>query len=220
MSRPASPERPESKQRPPVVIHDRRRIDPDTLQLREPEKAKHEDEERNKGPGRESGGHLLGDTDRTAALEEQLAERTADLQRLKAEYDNYRKRMQRDQLAVREGALANVLTALLPVLDTVDQAREHGEFTGGLKAVAGQLESQLATLGLQSVGIQGEPFDPAQHEALTHERTADVDRPICTAVLRRGYRVGEHLLRPAQVRVGEPPAQAADIRRPEDSALG
>ncbi|GAB2746391.1 nucleotide exchange factor GrpE [Kitasatospora kifunensis] len=171
------------------------------------------------GPDHENGGHLLGDAelpagggelgagaDHSAVVERELAERTADLQRLKADYDNYRKRVHRDRLAVREIAVANVLTALLPVLDTLDRAREHGELVGGLKAVADQLEAQLAALGLQSVGEPGEPFDPTRHEAVTQAPSTEVDRPTCTAVLRPGYRVGELLLRPAQVAVGEPAA--------------
>jgi molecular chaperone GrpE len=179
------------------------------------------------GPDHESGGHLPGDAEHAAgggahradvehavAVEQELAERTADLQRLKADYDNYRKRVHRDRLAVREIAVANVLTTLLPVLDTLDRAREHGELVGGLKAVADQLEAQLAALGLQSVGEPGEPFDPTWHEAVTQAPSTEVDRPTCTAILRPGYRVGELLLRPAQVAVGEPAAPTPEPSQP------
>ncbi|WP_260618536.1 MULTISPECIES: nucleotide exchange factor GrpE [Streptomyces] len=140
-------------------------------------------------------------------MQAQLTERTADLQRLKAEYDNYRKRVQRDRLAIREIAVANVLGGLLPVLDAIDQAREHGDADPGLRAVAEVLETQLATLGLQEVGTPGERFDPACHQAISCQRSDKVDQPTCTAVLRPGYRVGQHLLRPAQVAVCEPPDQ-------------
>ena len=100
--------------------------------------------------------------------EARLAERTADLQRLQAEYANYRKRVDRDRSAVREQAVASVLTGLLPVLDAIDQAREHGELSGGFKSVAESLQSAVGKLGLVSYGEKGDPFDPKIHEALTH----------------------------------------------------
>ncbi|MGW2788256.1 nucleotide exchange factor GrpE [Streptomyces populi] len=140
-------------------------------------------------------------------VQAQLAERTGDLRRLKGEYDNYRKRVQRDRLAIREIAVANVLDGLLPVLDAIDQAREHGDLHPDLRSVAAALETQLAALGLQEVGTPGEPFDPTRHEAISYQRSDEVDRPTCTTVLRLGYRVGQHLLRPAQVAVSEPPDQ-------------
>jgi len=194
-----------------IVIRDKRRIDPVTLQLRDPDRAAGAREpERATGRGADGpvGERADGEVDRTAVPEVLLAERTADLQRLKAEYDNYRKRVRRDRLAIREIAVVNVLTGLLPVLDAIDQAREQGELSGGLRAVADALEAQLATLGLESFGERGEAFDPTRHEAVTDVLSADVDRPTCTAVLRPGYRVGQHLLRPAQVAVGEPRAGA------------
>ena len=103
-----------------------------------------------------------------AATQAQLAERTADLQRMQAEYANYRKRVERDRIAVREQALANVLAELLPVLDDIGRAREHGELVGGFKSVAESLEAAVAKLGLVSFGDKGEPFDPTMHEALMH----------------------------------------------------
>ncbi|NWF31091.1 nucleotide exchange factor GrpE [Streptomyces sp. PKU-EA00015] len=137
-------------------------------------------------------------------LRARLAELTADLQRVKAEYDNYRKRVRRDRLAVREIAVVNVLTGLLPVLDAADEARAR-EHDPGTEAVARVLGNRLAALGLQSVGEPGEPFDPTAHEALTYTPSDAVARPVCTAVLRHGYRVGDRLLRPAQVSVTGPP---------------
>jgi molecular chaperone GrpE len=133
-----------------------------------------------------------------------LAERTADLQRLSAEYANYRKRVDRDRLAVREQALANVLTALLPVLDDIGRAREHGELVGGFKSVAESLESAVTKLGLGSFGTEGEPFDPNVHEALTHSYSTDVTEPTCVQILQPGYKIGERILRPARVAVAEP----------------
>ncbi|HEV7931892.1 MAG TPA: nucleotide exchange factor GrpE [Actinomadura sp.] len=147
---------------------------------------------------------------RMEELEARLAECTADLQRVKAEYDNYRKRVRRDRLAVGEAAVANVLRGLLPVLDAVARARELGAVHGGFQQVAQTLETELAALGLEAFGEAGEPFDPARYEALSHARSTEVDRATCSKVLAPGYRVGDQLLRPAQVMVTEPPAPTGD----------
>jgi molecular chaperone GrpE len=138
------------------------------------------------------------------AAEAELAERTADLQRLQAEYANYRKRVERDREAVRQLAEIGVLSGLLPVLDDIGRARDHGELVGGFKVVAESLEATLNKLGLQAFGADGDPFDPNVHEALMHEYSAEVSEPTCIAVLQPGYRVGERVVRPARVRVAEP----------------
>jgi molecular chaperone GrpE len=138
------------------------------------------------------------------AVTTRLAERTADLQRLQAEYANYRKRVERDRMAVREQALANVLTELLPVLDDIGRAREHGELTGGFKSVAESLESATVKLGLVSYGEDGDPFDPTLHEALMHSYSPDVAETTCVRILQPGYKVGDRILRPARVAVAEP----------------
>ncbi|HEV2374384.1 MAG TPA: nucleotide exchange factor GrpE [Streptosporangiaceae bacterium] len=140
----------------------------------------------------------------TSQLADQLAERTADLQRVSADFANYRKRVERDRQAVREQALANVLSALLPVLDDIGRAREHGELIGGFKSVGESLEAAMAKLGLVSFGDEGEPFDPRVHEALAHSYSPDVTEVTCVKVLQPGYRVGERTLRPARVVVAEP----------------
>jgi len=121
-----------------------------------------------------------------------------------AEYANYRKRVERDRQAVREQAVANVLSGLLPVLDDIGRAREHGELVGGFKSVAESLEAAVTKLGLDSFGENGEPFDPKVHEALMHSYSADVTEPTCVQILQPGYRVGERILRPARVAVAEP----------------
>ncbi len=149
------------------------------------------------GPGAPDGPDGTG-------LAARLAERTADLQRLQAEYANYRKRVERDRLAVREQALANVLSALLPVLDDIGRAREHGELTGGFKSVGESLEAIAAKLGLESFGDAGEPFDPRVHEALMHSYSPDVTEPTAVQILQPGYRVGDRIVRPARVAVAEP----------------
>jgi molecular chaperone GrpE len=138
------------------------------------------------------------------AVTTRLAERTADLQRLQAEYANYRKRVERDRMAVREQALANVLTELLPVLDDIGRAREHGELTGGFKSVAESLESATVKLGLASYGEDGDPFDPTLHEALMHSYSPDVTETTCVRILQPGYKVGDRIVRPARVAVAEP----------------
>jgi molecular chaperone GrpE len=150
-------------------------------------------------------------------LTARLAERTADLQRVSAEYANYRKRVDRDRTAVREQALASVLVALLPVLDDIGRAREHGELSGGFKSVAESLESTVAKLGLVSFGIEGEPFDPNVHEALTHSYSTSVTEPTCVQILQPGYKVGERIVRPARVAVAEPGEDEAG--QPDETGL-
>jgi molecular chaperone GrpE len=137
-------------------------------------------------------------------LQTQLAERTADLQRVTAEYANYRKRVDRDRVAVVETATASVLGSLLPVLDDLDRAAEHGDLTGPFKAVADQIQAVLSKLGLESFGTAGDPFDPIVHEAVMHSTSAEVSEPTAVQVMRRGYRHGERLIRPAMVAVAEP----------------
>jgi molecular chaperone GrpE len=139
-----------------------------------------------------------------ADIEAQLAERTADLQRLQAEYANYRKRVDRDRAAVKEQAVAGTLAGLLPVLDAIDQAREHGELSGGFKSVADSLQAATGRLGLVTYGEKGDPFDPKIHEALTHSYSSDVAEDTCVEILQPGYKVGERILRPARVAVAEP----------------
>ncbi|MGY0485670.1 nucleotide exchange factor GrpE [Streptomyces sp. WG-D5] len=133
-----------------------------------------------------------------------LTERTADLQRLQAEYQNYRRRVERDRVTVKEVAVANLLSELLPVLDDVGRAREHGELVGGFKSVAESLETVAAKMGLQQFGKEGEPFDPTVHEALMHSYAPDVTETTCVAILQPGYRIGERTIRPARVAVAEP----------------
>jgi len=151
----------------------------------------------------------------------QLAERTADLQRLQAEYQNYRKRVERDRVTVREIAVAALLENLLPVLDDIGRAREHEELTGGFKSVGESLETVAAKLGLQQFGKQGEPFDPQLHEALMHSYSADVDETTCVQILQPGYKIGERIIRPARVAVAEPePGGSAAADSSDEDAKG
>jgi len=139
-----------------------------------------------------------------AALRTELDERTRDLQRVTAEYANYRKRVDRDRALVSEQAAANVLNALLPVLDDLDRAREHGELADGVAAVVDQLTATTAKFGLTAFGEKGDPFDPTRHEAVAHLTSSEVTEPTCIDVMRRGYQLGDRLLRPALVAVADP----------------
>lgn len=129
---------------------------------------------------------------------------TNDLQRVQAEYQNYRKRVDRDRALASELAIAAILTELLPVLDDVDRAREHGELEGGFKAVAEQVERIAEKLGLVKFGEVGAPFDPQIHEALMHLTSADVKEATATAILQSGYKLKDRVLRPARVAVTDP----------------
>jgi len=139
-------------------------------------------------------------------LRTELAERTADLQRLQAEYANYRKRVERDRTSVREFAVADALAALLPVLDDIGRAREHGELEGGFRQVAEALDAAVAKLGLTKFGQPGDPFDPTQHEALMHSYSDTVAEPTAVQILQPGYSYAGRVVRPARVAVAEPTA--------------
>lgn len=183
-------------------------------------------------PSEEEAAAPAGDTDPSVGLTAQLdqvrtalGERTADLQRLQAEYQNYRRRVERDRVTVKEIAVANLLSELLPVLDDVGRAREHGELVGGFKSVAESLETTVAKLGLQQFGKEGEPFDPTIHEALMHSYAPDVTETTCVAILQPGYRIGERTIRPARVAVAEPqpgatPAAAKEEKTDDEESGG
>ena len=133
-----------------------------------------------------------------------VATLTADLQRLQAEYANYRKRVERDRAVAHESAIGAVLTELLALLDDVDRAEQHGELTGGFKAVADQLNSITSRIGLEKYGTAGEAFDPQIHEALMHDESADVAVATASKILQPGYKYKERILRPARVAVTDP----------------
>ncbi|GAA3460694.1 nucleotide exchange factor GrpE [Saccharothrix longispora] len=238
----------QSEEQPRVVVNDRRRIDPDTGEVRPPAA---DEAEASAGSGRHAApedapasgtldveevpaadvtgvpeapetstapaGEAVAD-DPAVALKAQLDERTADLQRLTAEYANYRKRIERDRELVVANAKAQVAGELLAVLDDIERAGTHGDLTGAFKAVADKLVSALHGTGLEPFGHEGEEFDPAVHEAVQHSTSPDVDGPTVTAVLRRGYRFGERVLRPAMVAVTdhEPAAEPAADDQQQD----
>ena len=133
-----------------------------------------------------------------------VATLTSDLQRLQAEYANYKKRVERDRAVAHESAVGTVLTELLALLDDVDRAEAHGELSGGFKAVADQLNSITSRIGLEKYGTEGEVFDPQIHEALMHDESADVAVPTASKILQPGYKYKERILRPARVAVTDP----------------
>jgi molecular chaperone GrpE len=144
------------------------------------------------------------------SVEEQLAERTADLQRLQAEYSNYRKRVERDRALARSAGEASVLRSMLTVLDDIGRAQEHGELTGGFKAVADSLLAVAKSHRLEAFGAKGDVFDPRLHEALFHAgESPEVDATTVDSVVRLGYRVGDDVLRHAQVGVVDAPTSVS-----------
>ena len=133
------------------------------------------------------------------------AERLADLQRLQAEYVNYRRRVERDRAVARETAVASVMESLLGVLDDIELARQHGDLEDGpFAAIAEKLETALGRFGLSRFGTAGEPFDPSVHDALMHEHSDDVDVTTVTQVLQPGYKIDDKVLRAARVAVSDP----------------
>lgn len=203
----------------PPVVRDRRRIDPETGEVR-PDASGASGRPPGEGSVRDD---VVGDvaaadqhaaaTEAAAADDDALggaaaqlaAERLADLQRLQAEYVNYRKRVERDRSVARDSAVAGVLEALLPVLDDVELARQHGDLEGGpFASIADKLEGVLTRFGLVRYGAAGEPFDPAVHEALMHGHASDVEVTTVTQVLQPGYTVNDKVLRAARVAVADP----------------
>ena len=192
------------------VIHDNRKVDPKTGQ------ARHPDQERASEP--DSGDALSQAEDILNSVDVPAAESVAqgvsageaeelknDLRRLQAEYVNYRKRVERDRAVAGEMAVIGVLNSLLPVLDDVDAARQHGDLTDGpFAAIAAKLENALKTYGLVRIDETGVEFDPTIHEALIQQPGTDVEIDTVSQVLRSGYKSGDRVLRAAQVIVAVP----------------
>lgn len=188
----------------PIKVTDKRRIDPETGELRQPPAAAQD-------PLSQAEEAVEAAAEAVASDDIRVAELTVDLQRVTAEYANYRKRVDRDREAVGEMAIVAVLAELMPVLDDIALARANNDLEGPFKSVAESIEAVVTKLGLEQFGEVGEPFDPAQHEALTHaerevaegeEAAADAG-PICTQIYQPGYRFKERIVRPARVAVEE-----------------
>jgi len=211
-----SPDRDQGKQRDEPVIRDHRKVDPVTGQARHPEG---EQQAEPAGPSADSDGDALAQAEEIlnqveVPAEESVAQGTEaaaaaelknDLLRLQAEYVNYRKRVERDRAVAGEMAVIGVLNSLLPVLDDVDAARQHGDLTDGpFAAIAAKLENALKTYGLVRIDETGVEFDPTIHEALIQQPGADIEVDTVSQVLRSGYKSGERVLRAAQVIVAVP----------------
>ena len=210
-----------SDEQPRIVIRDKRRIDPNagetrsTMESSVPQSQPGASTGSNgpAGPGRAAGPAVdsadttTGVDDRQAEIDRltgELAERTHDLQRVTAEYANYRKRSERERESLASMAQASLISELLPVLDDIDRADQHGDLTGGFKNVADSLRAVLERAGLESFGADGEPFDPSVHEAVAHTTSPDVQTESISGVMRRGYRQGDRVLRAAMVAVVAP----------------
>jgi len=199
-------------QEPEPIIKDNRKVDPLTGKVRDsgpfgggsPFPGRHAAPE----PGDPNDAAQPLSVDLSAAeldlARQEAAERTADLQRVTAEYANYRKRVDRDRESVVTAAKASVVLELLTVLDDLDRARAHGDLVGSFGAVADRLTGSLTKLGLSRLGAVGDAFDPAVHEAVQFETSTEVTEPTVTAVFRSGYTLGDRLVRPAVVVVTGP----------------
>jgi molecular chaperone GrpE len=190
----------------PVTVTDKRRVDPETGEVRE--------QATGPAPSGPASEPFAGETPEEAG---KAAELLADLQRVQADFANYRKRALRDQQLIADRAKAGVIAQLLGVLDDLDRARSHGDLESGpLKSVADKLVTALEGLGLSGFGAEGDEFDPALHEAVQHE--GDGTHPVVGTVMRRGYKVGEQVVRHAMVGVVDtvPAAGGADAAENTD----
>ncbi|MGY1916796.1 nucleotide exchange factor GrpE [Blastococcus sp. SYSU DS0973] len=227
-------------EQPRVVIRDKRRIDPTTGAVRTPageqpagvrsgtdlpgeQMSEHETPVAEQAPPQEpTAPQQIADGE---DLARQLAERTEDLQRVTAEYANYRRRIDRDRTLAVDQAAERFATQLFPIVDDIERARDHGDLTGAFKLVADRILGLLDGLGVEAFGAAGDEFDPSLHEAVMHDTSAEVSVPTATTVLRRGYRRGDRVLRTAMVAVTEPEAPApapaaAEGAEPTDPAAG
>lgn len=194
------------------IIRDKRRIDPETGKVREPSEHDLSHEELvDVGPAAEEEGSVLSDDDldilsgQTTA-DQVAAERLADLQRVTAEYANYRKRTEANREIERERAVSEAVKGLIPVLDDLERAEKHGDLPEGsaFAAIATKLRTSVERLGLTPYGEKGEPFDPQIHEAIFQQPTPDVTADTVAEVVETGYRLGSTTVRVAKVVVSVP----------------
>jgi molecular chaperone GrpE len=215
------------EEEPRVVIRDKRRIDPTSGTVRVPAGEQPAGARRGVHPA----GEQMSEHEATADggqptvvdddLSRQLAERTEDLQRVTAEYANYRRRVDRDRQLVVDQAAERFATQLFPIVDDIERARDHGDLTGAFKVVADRVLGLLDGLGVAAFGVAGDPFDPALHEAVIHDTSAEVEVPTATTVLRQGFRRGDRVLRTAMVAVTDPehPVAAASAEDTTDGTV-
>ncbi|MCW2699576.1 MAG: grpE [Blastococcus sp.] len=201
------------EEQPRVVIRDKRRIDPVTGEVRAPAgpQPAGATPDPNSEPGEQMSEHETPVVEQSADapdLGQQLAERTEDLQRVTAEYANYRRRVDRDRSLVVDQAAERFAAQLFPIVDDIERARDHGDLDGAFKVVADRVLGLLDGLGVTAFGQAGDPFDPALHEAVIHDTSSEVSVPTATTVLRQGFRRGDRVLRSAMVAVTDPEAPA------------
>lgn len=147
------------------------------------------------------------EVDELATTRQELEERTRDLQRLQAEFLNYKRRVDRDRDLIKENATYAALSPITEVLDNIERAREHGPLDEGFRAVADQLERVVAGQGLVRYGTVGDAFDPTIHDALSHVgEDPEVEVTTIKLLAKAGYRIGERVVRAAQVLVVDPPS--------------
>src|SRR3954471_21922277 len=224
---------PQGEETPHVVIRDKRRIDPTSGEVRAPAGeqpagappgAPFDQTAPSSARGEQMSEHeTVAAPPQTAApadggdLAAQLAERTEDLQRVTAEYANYRRRVDRDRSLVADQAAERFATQLFPIVDDIERARDHGDLTGAFKLVADRILGLLEGLNVTAFGVAGDPFDPSLHEAVIHDTSAEVSVPTATTVLRQGYRHGDRVLRTAMVAVTDPEGPVATVDTAADA---
>jgi molecular chaperone GrpE len=209
-------------EQPRVVIRDKRRIDPVSGAVRAPAGEQPAGAPPGPSTADPSPGEQMSENETVAGpevlppvaagdddLSRQLAERTEDLQRVTAEYANYRRRVDRDRNLVVDQAAERFAAQLFPIVDDIERARDHGDLTGAFKVVADRVLGLLDGLGVEAFGVAGDPFDPSLHEAVLHDTSDQVSVPTATTVLRQGFRRGDRVLRTAMVAVSEPAGGAA-----------
>ncbi|WP_448641413.1 nucleotide exchange factor GrpE [Geodermatophilus sp. URMC 63] len=213
-------------EQPRVVIRDKRRIDPVSGAVRAPAGQQPTGAPPGPSTADPSPGEQMSENETVAGpevvlpvaagedLSRQLAERTEDLQRVTAEYANYRRRVDRDRTVVVDQAAERFATQLFPIVDDIERARDHGDLTGAFKVVADRVLGLLDGLGVEAFGVAGDPFDPALHEAVLHDTSDQVSVPTATTVLRQGFRRGDRVLRTAMVAVSEPAGGAVVAGEP------
>jgi molecular chaperone GrpE len=205
---------PQGEETPRVVIRDKRRIDPTSGAVRAPAGEQPAGAPPGASRGEQMSTHETPAPPQAAPagtggdLAVQLAERTEDLQRVTAEYANYRRRVDRDRSLVADQAAERFALQLFPIVDDIERARDHGDLTGAFKVVADRILGLLEGLGVSAFGVAGDPFDPALHEAVMHDTSPEVSVPTATTVLRQGFRRGDRVLRTAMVAVSDPESPA------------
>ncbi|RBY97060.1 nucleotide exchange factor GrpE [Blastococcus sp. TF02-8] len=217
-------------EQPRVVIRDKRRIDPTSGEVRAPAG----EQPAGARPGPDLPGEHMSENETPVDempaaqptsgdggdLSQQLAERTEDLQRVTAEYANYRRRVDRDRSLVVDQAAERFAAQLFPIVDDIERARDHGDLTGAFKTVGDRILGLLDGLGVEAFGAAGDEFDPSLHEAVMHDTSADVSVPTATTVLRQGFRRGDRVLRTAMVAVTEPENPAPAAAQPAGDEAG